>query len=234
MRVKCSLCGGDNEIHPGQKMLSCAYCGSSLAIDTTTGPEHLILPHERNDRHAREELRSFLVSRRMPRPKDIKIDFTYAPFIVTEDEEGRTSVISGADKPPAGAGVLPYPPAGCYQFFDEALAGKEKITPASKTEKGVTRILHIPVYHFQYGAAGRTWKASAIGESWQVHAEEFPPEQPSTLNMQNVLIAAGFLVAYLFIGKLGHGWLSRFVITFASAAAGFVLLTLKRKVTEKR
>jgi hypothetical protein len=49
-----------------------------------------------------------------------------------------------------------------------------------------------------------------------------------------VLIAAIILVSYLFIGKLGHGWLSRFVIIFATAAVGFALLTLKRKVTEKR
>ncbi len=234
MQVRCSLCGGENEIHPGQKMLFCSYCGSALAVDGRNGPEHLILPHDRDDRRAGEELRSFLVSRRMQQPKDIKVDFSYVPFIVIEDEQGHTGTVAGAAKPPAGAGTLPNPPAGCYRFFDESLAGPEKITPASKTGKGAARILHIPVYRMRYETAGGSWKASAIGESWQVCADDFPPEQPSTLNMQNVLIAAGLLTAYLFIGKLGHGWLSRFVITFAAAAAGFAFLTLRKRLASRQ
>ncbi|HUV35392.1 MAG TPA: hypothetical protein VMX58_00450 [Patescibacteria group bacterium] len=234
MHVSCSLCGGENEIHPGQKMLLCSYCGSSLAVDALNGPEHLILPHERNDRHAGEELCSFLLARRMPRPKDIKVDFSYTPFLAVEDEKGRAGTIPGSADPPAGASTLPYPPAGCYRFFDEALAGAERIVPVERTENGTTRILHIPVYRMLYTAAGGTWRATVIGESWQVHADEYPPERPSIVNMQNVLIAAGILAAYLFIGKLGHGWLSRFVVTFAAAAMGYVFLALKRKVTEKR
>lgn len=234
MQVECSLCGGENEIHPGQKMLLCSYCGSALAIDGRNGPEHLILPHERSDRYAREELCSFLLTRRMQRPKDIKVDFSYVPFLAVEDEKGQTGTISGAAKPPAGASALPYPPAGCYRYFDEKLAGTEKVAPVTKTDKNTTRILHIPVYRMRYEAGGGTWRATVIGESWQVYADDFPPEQPSTLNVQNVLIAAGLLVAYLFLGKLGHGWLPRFAITFTAAAAGFVFLTLRKRMANNQ
>jgi hypothetical protein len=50
--------------------------------------------------------------------------------------------------------------------------------------------------------------------------------------MRNVLIAAGMFVAYLLIGTLGHGWLSRFVLTFAAASAGFGFLTLRRRMAK--
>ena len=232
MKVRCSLCGGENEIQPGQRMLSCAYCGSALAVDGMDGPEHLILPHERSDRLAREALRSFLLSRQMTHPKDIKVDFAYIPYLLIEDEKGRTSTVSGVAKAPAGTGVLPYPPAGCYRFFDVESAGTEKVVPARKVEKGTTRLLHLPVYRMRYEAGGSTYRASAIGESWQVYADELPPEKPSVLNMQNVLLAAVLLVAYLFLGTLGHGWLSRFVITFAAAAAGLVFMTLRKRMVK--
>ena len=159
MQVRCSLCGGENEIQPGQKMLSCSYCGSALAVDGLDGPEHLILPHERSDRLACEALRSFLLSRRMPRPKDIKVDFAYIPYLLVEDEKGRTGTVSGTAKPPAGTGALPHPPAGCYRFFDAESAGTERIVPAAKIEKGTTRLLHLPVYRMRYKIGGRTWNS---------------------------------------------------------------------------
>ena len=70
MKVQCNLCGGENEVHPGQEMLFCEYCGSSLALERNGGPEHLILPHERNDKTAGEALRSLLAEKNMARPKD--------------------------------------------------------------------------------------------------------------------------------------------------------------------
>ena len=63
MRVHCDLCGGDNEIHPGQEMLHCSYCGSSLAIEDDGGTDHLILPHERRDSKAEKALVSLLARR---------------------------------------------------------------------------------------------------------------------------------------------------------------------------
>jgi hypothetical protein len=229
MQVKCSLCGGENEIHPEQKMLFCSYCGSALTVDEGSCPEHLILPHERNERHAREALTSYLLHRRMPRPKDIRIEFSYVPYLMIEDEKGQMITAPGTAKVPAGTESLPYPPAGNYRFFDEKLAGNETITPVTQSEKGAMRILHLPVYLIRYTAAGATWNASAIGESWQVYADDFPPEQPSTLKMQNLLIAAGLFAAFLFIGKLGHGWLARFVVILAAASAVFTFFTLRER-----
>jgi hypothetical protein len=234
MQVNCSLCGGENEIQPGQKMLFCSYCGSSLAIDGRSGPEHLILPHERNDRNAREALTSFLLTRRMPRPKDIKTDFSYVPFLLVDDGKGGMKTVSGAAKAPAGMGVLGYAPAGCYRFFDEKLAGKERIVPAAKNKTAAARILHLPVYRMRYTAGGASWKASAVGESWQVYAENVPPEQPSTLSLQSLLIPAALFVAFLLLGALGNGWLSRFFITCCAALAGYALLFFRKKVMAKQ
>lgn len=234
MQVKCSLCGGENEIQPEQKMLFCSYCGSALAIDEGSGPEHLILPHERNERHAREAMTSYLLHRRMPRPKDIRIEFSYIPYLMIEDEKGQMITAPGTAKAPAGTGALPYPPAGNYRFFDEKLAGNEKVAPVTKSVKGVKRILHLPMYRMRYTAAGTTWNASVIGESWQVYADKVPPELPSTLNMQNIIIAACLFTAFLFIGKLGHGWFARFVVILAAASAVVTFFTLRRKITEKQ
>ncbi len=234
MQVKCSLCGGENEIQPEQKMLMCSYCGSALAVDEGGGPEHLILPHERNDRHAREAITSHMLERGTQRPRDIGIEFSYVPYLMIENEKGRMITVPGTAKAPAGTGALPYPPAGNYRFFDERLAGKETIIPVKESVKGATRILHLPIYRMRYTAAGKKWNASAIGESWQVYADDYPPEQPSTLNAQNLLIAAALFAAFLFIGKLGHGWLARFVLILAASSAAVTFFTLRRKITEKR
>jgi hypothetical protein len=131
MQVKCRHCGGENAVHPGQRMLFCSFCGSALTIERTEAPEHLILPHKRNDRSAEETLRSHLLSKKRGRPEVKKTLFAFAPFLLVENEKGDT------DLAPASGNVetsIPYPPAGNYRFFDEALADGETIFPLDGTE----------------------------------------------------------------------------------------------------
>jgi hypothetical protein len=126
MLVKCRHCGGENTVHPGQRMLFCSFCGSALAIERPEAPEHLILPHERNDRNAEEALGSYLLSRKRGKPEVTKRLFGYAPYLLVEDEKGATDLV------PASDGVetpIPYPPAGNYRFFDESFAGSETVIP---------------------------------------------------------------------------------------------------------
>jgi len=131
MQVKCRHCGGENAVHPGQQMLFCSFCGSALAIERTEAPEHLILPHKRNDRSAEEALRSHLLSKKRGRPEVKKTLFAFAPFLLVENEKGDT------DLTPASGNVetsIPYPPAGNYRFFDEVIADGETIIPLEGTE----------------------------------------------------------------------------------------------------
>jgi len=119
MQVKCLHCGGENAVHPGQRMLFCSFCGSALAIERTEAPEHLILPHKRNDRNAEEALRSYLVSRKRGRPEVTKTLFAFAPFLLVEDGKGDTDLVAASGRVVSS---IPYPPAGNYRFFDETLA----------------------------------------------------------------------------------------------------------------
>ena len=131
MLVKCRHCGGENAVHPGQRMLFCSFCGSALAIERTESPEHLILPHKRNDRGAGEALRSYLLSRKRGKPEVLKTDFAFAPFLLIEDENGDTDLVPA---PGSMETRIPYPPAGNYHFFDDSLADGEKVIPLDGSE----------------------------------------------------------------------------------------------------
>ncbi|MCK4236833.1 MAG: hypothetical protein KAX38_06915 [Candidatus Krumholzibacteria bacterium] len=231
MLVKCSLCGGENKIHPGQKMLFCSYCGSALAVEGKEEPEHLILPHKRNDRNAVEALRSFLLFKDSGQLKDVKIDFSYVPFLMTEDEKGQVRTIA-AHKQFAVLDALPHPPAGDYRFFDESLADKEKVLPVEKIDDDTVKILHLPLYHVSYSSGGSSYEATVIGESWQVLSEELPPERSATLNAANILAAAGLFLIYLFIGKSASNWAGRFGLLLVSSTIGFALYCLREKVVK--
>ena len=111
MIVKCELCGGENRVHPGQKMLKCSYCGSALLVDDSNYPEHLILPHKRNDKAVEDILRSFLLKRNMGRPRKIEIKFCFVPYTMIEDENGKSSGYP-AKGAPLTASPIPDPPAG--------------------------------------------------------------------------------------------------------------------------
>jgi hypothetical protein len=230
MIVSCNLCGGENRVNPGQKMLFCSYCGSALVIQEERLPEHLILPHERNDRGAEEALRSFLLSKKRPRAEIGEIRFTYVPFILAEDEDGETRLAPASKETWA---AIPYPPSGNYRYFDEEFAGDETVVPASAAPKGSDRLLHLPLYRISYKAGPWQGTACVVGESWQVYAYELPPERPEPLNVSYLLIAASLFTLFLFVGRLAPGWPGRFALTMLAAAAGFAFFTIRDKVVRR-
>ena len=233
MIVKCSLCGGDNEVHPGQKMFACAYCGSACAIDDNRGPEHLILPHERNDRYAEDALRSYLLERRRQSAKIVRIEFAYVPFTMIEDERGRMRTVSAAARTWA-PGSLPHPPAGNYRFFDERLAGDEKVHPVEKKCEASERILHLPLYRITFTMRGREWVSTVAGVSWQVYADELPPETPSGFHLPNLLLAGGLFVVFLFIGKAIPRWPARFALLLLAPSLGYAAYLLRVRLVKQR
>ncbi len=231
MLVKCNLCGGKNEIHPGQEMLFCSYCGSALALGDTEGIKHLILPHKRNDKNAREALVSLLTKKKMARPKDIKVEFAFVPYLMIEDKKGkmRTFPAPGA---PSWAAPLPFPPSGNYCFFDEALSENEKTVPLKEVPKDAHKILHLPLYRIGYNAAGEKWDAIVTGENLLVISADFPPRVPSSLNTVNVLCAAALFVAFLFVGRLGHGLAGRLAFIMIAASAGFAWFKIRERMAQ--
>jgi len=232
MQVKCSLCGGENNIHPGQEMLFCSYCGSALALKDKTGPEHLILPHKRNDKSAVEALDSFFLSRNRARPQDMDAEFSYVPYLVIEDKNGRTATIPALEKS-ALFDPIPFPPAGSYRFFDEKFAEKEKIRKIEKTEDGALRILHLPVYLVRYKSGEWDGTAMVIGESWQVITDDLPPERAVSLDMTHILAAFGLFVGFLFLGKSVSSWSARLFLLFGASMFGFAILSLRNKLVKK-
>jgi len=235
MQVNCRLCGGENSIHPGQKMLFCSYCGSALAIEEDRGPERLILPHKRNDRHAEEALRSFLSAKSLALPKDIKLDFAYIPYTMLEDDRGRLFGQPGRGTWPE-TGPLSFPPAGEYRFFDESFAGGEKIFPLDEEQETLaqaTRILFLPLYRIRYRVAGKKYRALIMGESYYVFADSLPPERPAAVSMPNLIAAASMAVVYLFAGKLGHSPAARILVIMIAALAGWGAFSLRSRMVNR-
>ena len=235
MQVNCRLCGGENSIHPGQEMLFCSYCGSALAVEEDRGPERLILPHTRNDRHTEEALRSFLSAKSLASPKDIKLDFAYIPYTMLEDDRGRLFGQPGRGSW-SETGPLSFPPAGEYRFFDESLAGGEKVFPLDEepeTLAQATRILFLPLYRVRYRAAGKKYRALIMGESYYVFADSVPPGRPSAVSMPNMIAAASIAVVYLFAGKLGHSTAARILVIMIAALAGWGAFSLRSRMVKR-
>jgi hypothetical protein len=231
MLVRCSLCGGENTIEPGQEMLACSYCGCALAVDKAPGPEHLILVHTRDDRAAEKVLRSFLIEQNRGRPAGAAIEFSYVPYAMIETDGGETSVAPACA---AGAprGGSPYPPAGHYRFFDEAGDVKGKIVPVDRIDADTLRIVHLPVYDIRYEAGAWKGRAAVVGESWQVIAAELPPGRPRALNFGLLLVAALLFASYLAIGKFASGLLGRLALIAAVSSGGYAIFTLYEKATK--
>lgn len=232
MHVSCSLCGGENEIHPGQKMLFCSFCGSALAVEERTGPEHLILPHERNDRMASDALRSHLALAGRNAPRDVRIEFSYVPFMMIEDDRGNT-VACPCRGAPRDTGPIPAPPAGDYRYFDETLADGEKVVPLDPREAaapGVERVLHLPLYRVLYRAAGRKRRALVMGESLYVYADDLPPRQPPAPAAPNLVAALALTAIFLLAGRLGHSLAARCVVIAAAAAAAWAASALRSRM----
>ena len=230
MIVSCNLCGGENKVHPGQKMLFCSFCGSALAIQKEKGLEHLILPHERNDKSAGEALRSHLLSKRRGRCETVKTDFAYLPFVLVEEESGRTNIVPASEKIWAS---VSYPPSGNYRFFDETLAGNEKVVPLADEAAGGERLLHLPVYEISYRVGRFEGKAFVIGGSWQVQIDDPPPETGETFDFSRALKAGALFALFLFIGKLAPGWLARLALITIAAGMGFGIVLLRERVVKR-
>ena len=232
MLVRCSLCGGDNDVHPGQKMLFCSYCGSALAVTEKEGPEHLILPHTRNDRDAKEALTSFLLNKKRTSPKEMRVEFSYIPYLLREDDKGQMQT-TPALKEQSKLDPLPYPPAGNYCFFDEKLAGNEKVQPVERIDEGTLRICHLPIYRISYQTGKLKRKATVVGENWQVLTPQLPPESPMTLNVSNALVAGIFFIIFLLIGKAMPTWPTRLFLLFAASTIGYTIFKVRTKVVRE-
>jgi len=211
-------------------MLACSYCGAALALEMPRGPEHLILVHKRDDGAAENVLRSFLIEKGRKSPLRMATNFSFVPYAMIEDSDGKGSV-----EPACASGVLaggaPYPPAGEYRFFDESCASGETIVPVEEAASDTVRIIHLPVYAIRY--EGGAWKgmAAVIGESWQVVAGELGPERPRAMNPGLAVAALGLFIAYLILGRLASNILARLALIMAASGGGYLIFSLHERAS---
>ena len=229
MIIRCDLCGGNNELLPGQKVIKCNYCGSSLAVRESHF-ERLILPHSRDDEIAEDMLRSFLLRRGYSPPRELRTEFSYVPYSVIEDRSGGNSCIPSRGAP-AALNPLADIPAGDYCFFDREHASGEKIVSSTGRDSRASREIHIPVYIIFFRLEGRRTKAVVTGESWQVQMERVPTRKERSLEISTLLPAAGLFVIYLLIGKLGGSMPGRLALIAAAASAAWAAYRIREKVT---
>ena len=232
MIVKCRLCGGENKIFPGQKMLKCSYCGSALQVDNSNSPEHLILPHDRNDKTAEDILRSFLLKHNMGRPSKLKTNFYFVPYTMIEDENGKSGGYPALGAP-STAGPIPDPPAGDYCYFTEDLAGGEIIIKPKELDPETSKIIHLPLYDISFRLGKKKWKAALIGESWEIQMDRMPPQQSSSPDWSMIITAGGLFAVYLIIGALGHSFMAKCVILFTVSAISFFTFKIRKKIVEQ-
>ena len=260
MLVKCQHCGGENTVHPGQRMLFCSFCGSALVVERSEGPEHLILPHERSDRKAGDALRSYLLSKGRGKAVVTKVDFAFVPYLLLEDGKGATGLV-----PATGSIDIPYPPAGNYRFFDGELAGGERVVPLAGPDEGIegegstdepggarsgngrsgeqggrsgrsgddrrtVKILHLPLYTVDFKCGRFEGRASVVGGSWYVGLSDLPVEGQAEFEPKHLLALAALFTLFLLIGAAAPNWAMRFVYIFLSAAVGYGIFRIRERV----
>ncbi|MDD4857430.1 MAG: hypothetical protein PHD74_04900 [Candidatus Krumholzibacteria bacterium] len=230
--MRCSLCGGENEMEPGQEMLTCSFCGAALALARPQGPEHLILDHKRDNAAAESVLRSFLIENGRKRPTETATEFSFIPFSMMDSVDGKES-IAPASRSRVPAGGTPYPPAGQYRFFDESCARGEKVVPIETAADGAVRIVHLPVYEIRYQAGSWKGRAFVIGESWQTIADGLPPQRPRRVALGPLLAATGLFVAYLAIGSFASNALARLALITASSCGAYMIFSLREKASRR-
>jgi len=231
MQIKCELCGGENELLPGQKMLRCVYCGSTLAVRDEEF-EHLILPHRRDDSTAEDMLCSFLLKRGCPAPDDIETEFSFVPFWVIEDESGGASCIPAAGAP-RGVGPLADIPPGDYCFFDEKLASGENLIQAAGRDDRACRMIHLPLYLISFRMEKKRVYAVITGENWHVQMEKVPARRNKSMDIASLLPAAGLFIIYLLAGKLAGSLMARLGLIAAASAAGYSVYRIRDKVVSQ-
>lgn len=230
MKVNCNFCGASNKIRPGQKILFCEFCGSAIALTDYGEPDHLILPHHRNDKMAREMFISFLRTKNRRVPKQINIDFSFIPFFMEENGGVRNTLQSATSTIDV---KLPHPPAGDYRFFDSSLAEKEEIISLDKKKKNVRYILHLPIYRINYQTHKGEWTAYAIGQSWQILADHLPTELEVSVNRTNLLYAAALMIIYLFMGKLAPKLPGTMAIILLTSLTGYSLYKIRGRMVKR-
>jgi hypothetical protein len=225
--VHCSLCGGENRLEPGEALLACSFCGASLALEQPKDVERLVLTHTRDDRMAEASLRSHLAEKNRRPPTRVEIDFSYVPFSMIEADDGRLTLAPAARVWPARESS-PYPPAGKYDFFDEA-AVKERVAPAREIDPRAARVLHLPVYSMKYEAGEWRGRAAVVGESWQIVAEKLPPERPRRAGAGQVVAGAALFAGYFALAKMTPGLFGSLAAVAAAATAGYCVFALRER-----
>ena len=200
-------------------MLACSFCGASLALERPRDVERLILSHTRDDKAAEASLRSHLAQMERRRPTRIDVDFSFVPFSMIETDDGKLTLVPAARVWRARESA-PYPPAGEYQFFDES-AANERVAPADGIDPRASLVVHLPVYSFAYEAGDWRGRSAVVGESWQVVAEELPPERPRRANAGSVVAGVALFAGYFAIAKITPGFFGSFAAVAAAAAIGY-------------
>jgi hypothetical protein len=152
-----------------------------------------------------------------------------------EDDRGRLFGHPGRGAWPE-IGPLSFPPAGEYRFFDESLAGQEKVIPLDEepeTLARAARILFLPLYRARYRAAGRKFGALIMGESYYVFADSVPPERPQAVSVPNIIAALSMAVVYLLVGKLGHSSAARILVIMFAALAGWGAFSIRSRMVSR-
>ena len=123
---------------------------------------------------------------------------------------------------------MPYPPAGAYRFLG-AVEETETVVPADQADPGASRIIHLPVYELRYDADGWHGRAAVIGESWQVVAEELPPERGRRAGLRGGMIALVLFAGYFALAKIAPNPFIGFVAVAAAAAALYFVHSLRER-----
>ncbi|OQX84102.1 MAG: hypothetical protein B6D63_05245 [Candidatus Latescibacteria bacterium 4484_7] len=245
MQVKCNICGGINDIYPGERILRCEYCGNSLSIERGKGPEHLVLLHERDDKMAIEAATSFIMEKTKRTVTCTGTSLHLVPFVVKGNSPSGTSEAATSKKPFSGLRVVQ--PAGRFVFFEDFItqATEGKTFQKSDTEayetirfegnaSGALRIVHIPIYIVSYRCGNREGEALVTAESWQVTDSDLPPAMEKEFDTSKLILPVSLFLIFTAAGFTAKSFFAGALLVIGGSGLSYLILALRQRLNASR
>lgn len=197
--VACSQCGGENELPSGQRLLRCAFCGTTLFVDRSGVISHYRLPRLLDEGEARAALQRWMAGNETVKNLDRKstiegltpVSFPMWLFRVADASGERVLVEPAAPTPIPQLADLKVP-AGRLEPFRSSAEGVEavEVTVPLETAAGwlrqkeageirETALVQVPLWRCRYSYRGQAYVTLIDASTGAALASIFPEKSES-------------------------------------------------------
>lgn len=236
--ITCPSCGAETQLPSGERLVSCAFCGSSLYVDRGDAVSRYRLPRLLDAAQARAALARWMAGNETVKDLDRKsrvselVPVAFPVWMFRSDAGGGRVFVEPAAPTPIPEIADLEVPAGELVADREGEASEETVEPTipAATARGwlegrgvesfsETALVRLPLWRARYVFAGREYQALVDGSTGRVLATVFPEKAESPF----FLVAILGLIVFGVLGLAISHPLTK-LVAFAVAAVPLWLL----------